>query len=270
MRKVIRFSLFMVALTFVATACGLLQEPEEASSTIEAIPLAVETSTPVPEVEEPAPTSEPQEAYPPPEDAENEDEAEAYPQPEDTGGESGPSANLQIYQITPGESSVRFELDEDLRGERKTVIGITDQVAGEIAVDLSDLSTAQIGVMQINARTLATDNNFRNRAIQNEILDTGDFEFIIFTPAAINDLPASTSIGEEVTFTVSGDLAIRDITQPATFTVVATAVSEDQLVGTASTTVLRSDFGLQIPSVPNVANVEQEVDLYIDFIANRT
>ena len=54
----------------------------------------------------------------------------------------------------------------------------------------------------------------------------------------------------------------------ATFTVEATAASESQIVGTATAVVNRADFGLQIPSVPNVANVEEEVELYIDFTAN--
>ena len=66
-----------------------------------------------------------------------------------------------------------FELDEDLRGSRITVVGMTDQVAGEVALDFANLADTQVGTIQINARTLATDNNFRNRAIQNEILQTG-------------------------------------------------------------------------------------------------
>jgi len=53
-----------------------------------------------------------------------------------------------------------------------------------------------------------------------------------------------------------------------TFAVRVTAVSPTQLQGTASATVTRSDYGLNIPSVPNVANVEEEVELYIDFTAN--
>ena len=105
--------------------------------------------------------------------------------------------------------------------------------------------------------------------IQNQILDTGSHEFITFTPTSVDGLPASAVIGEEVSFTVSGDLTIRDITQPAVFTVNATALSGGvQLAGTASAVVLRADYGLEIPSVPNVANVEEEVELYIDFLAN--
>ena len=155
-----------------------------------------------------------------------------------------------------------------MRGSRITVVGTTDQVAGQIALDFTDLSTAQVGEILINARTLVTDNNFRNRAIQNEILDTGEYEFISFVPTAVNNLPASAAVGEEISFTIDGNLTIRDITEAITFEVVATAVSEAQISGTATATVLRDTYGLTIPEVPNVANVENEVDLIINFVAN--
>ncbi len=54
-----------------------------------------------------------------------------------------------------------------------------------------------------------------------------------------------------------------------TFDVTVTVVSESRMVGTASTVVARTDYNLNIPSVPNVANVGEEVELYIDFVANR-
>jgi len=173
-----------------------------------------------------------------------------------------------VYTIDSAASQVRFEIGEDLRGARNNVVGTTDQVAGQISVNLADLSQTEVGIIQINARTLVTDNDFRNRAIANEILDTGDFEFITFTPTSVEGLPASATIGEAISFSIVGDLTIRDITMPATFNVEATAVSETQITGTATATVNRADFGLQIPSVPSVANVDEQVQLFIDFTAN--
>lgn len=236
-------------MVLLLSACGVLQEPEEASAPIEAIPLEAEDSA---------------------EDtAETDDSADPTPLPAaeasaDDAATDGPT----IYTISQDASEVRFELDEDLRGERITVVGVTNQVAGEIAVDLNDLSNVQVGILQINARTLETDNDFRNRAIQNEILDTGAYEFITFAPTAVSGLPDSATIGEEISFTIDGDLTVRDTTQPASFTVTATAVSDTQLTGTATATINREQFGLTIPSVPGVANVEEEVDLIIDFTAN--
>ncbi len=268
MKKQLVTLMIVTLLALALAACGLLQEPEEASGPIEAIPLetqAAGVATEVIAATEPA-TEAPAEPTGAPEaTAEIATSTEA---PTEAPTEAVPAGTALTFTIDPAASQVRFQLDEDLRGVRTTVVGTTDQVAGQLSLNLADLSQTQVGVIQINARTLATDNNFRNRAIQNEILDTGNFEFITFTPTAVEGLPASAAIGETITFTLVGDLTIRDVTLPATFTVEATAASETQITGTATAVVNRADFGLQIPSVPNVANVEEEVELYIDFTAN--
>src|SRR5690606_11052027 len=59
-----------------------------------------------------------------------------------------------VFTIDQAASQVRFQLDEDLRGVRTTVVGVTDQVAGQLSINLADLSQTQVGVIQINARTL--------------------------------------------------------------------------------------------------------------------
>lgn len=278
MKKINVFMLMGVMLALLAlAACGVFQEVEAPSATLEAIPL--ETQAAGVAATEPAavePTAAPAEATTAPAEATTAP-AEATTAPEATAEtpteaptevSSAPAGTAQVFTIDSTASQVRFQLDEELRGSPTTVIGTTDQVAGQLSVNLADLSQTQVGIIQINARTLATDNNFRNRAINNEILDTGDFEFITFTPTAVEGLPASATVGQAISFSLVGDLTIRDVTQPATFTVEATAVSETQIVGTATAIVNRADFGLQIPSVPNVANVEEEVELYIDFTAN--
>lgn len=177
-----------------------------------------------------------------------------------------------VYAIQQDGSTVTFTLTEDLRGQFTTVIGTTNQVAGEILVDFANPANSRIGQIRINARTLATDNEFRNRAIRGEILQSSqaEYEFIDFTPTALNGLPASIAIGEAVTFQIVGDLKIRNITQSVTFDVTATAVSEDRLEGTATTVVTRTQFDLQIPNVPSVTNVSDEVTLQINFVAAKS
>jgi polyisoprenoid-binding protein YceI len=270
MKKRLTITILIAAIGLLSlTACGLLQEPETASAPIEAIPLATQSAGAATEVipVEVAPTEEPAAEESVVEEPAVEDPAVEEPTAE-TAPVEEPSAGARVFTIDQSGSQVRFELDEDLRGQRITVVGLTDQVAGQLSLDLADLAQTQVGVIQINARTLLTDNSFRNRAIQNEILQTGSWEFITFTPTAIDGLPDSAVIGQPVTFSINGDLTIRDITMPATFTIEATVVSDTQLAGTASTVINREDFGLRIPSVPNVANVEEEVELYIDFTAN--
>lgn len=256
-------AVLLILLTLALAGCGLLQAPEEASGPIEAVPLVVEAAptTPAEAAEEAPEAAAPEVAEVPAQE----------PAVSETPAETAADAlagGLAIYTISQDASQVRFELDEDLRGQRITVVGVTDQVAGELAVDLDDLSTVQVGVLQINARTLVTDNDFRNRAIQNEILDTGAYEFITFTPTAVNGLPSSAAVGEEIRFQIEGDLTIRDVTQPVVFEVTATAVSSTQIAGSATAVIERDAFGLRIPSVPSVANVEEEIELIIEFVAN--
>jgi len=243
----------VVAVALIAlVGYSVLRTPAAASAPIEAIPLEVETQEPPTEAV--SATTETT-------------EAQDTAAPVATATEAQATDSLLVFEISPADSEVRFELDEDLRGVRTTVVGTTDQVAGQIAFDPADLASAQVGIIQINARTLATDNDFRNRAIQNQILDTGDYEYITFTPESIQGLEGSTGVGETVTFTILGDLTIRDVTQEVTFSVEATRVSEIQLAGTARATVSRGDYSLAIPSVPQVANVEEEIELILEFLA---
>jgi polyisoprenoid-binding protein YceI len=174
-----------------------------------------------------------------------------------------------LFRIVAEESEVRFILTEDLRGQPTTPTGITNQVAGDIVVDFTTPANSRVGTIRINARNLTTDSEFRNRAIRAEILESSkdEYEFIDFTPTAITGLPASVAVGEEVTFQITGDLKIRDIVNSVTFDVTATVVSEDRLEGAASAQVTRAAYDLQIPNAPGVANVSDEVQLEIDFVA---
>ena len=179
---------------------------------------------------------------------------------------ANPASGTTLYEITRA-SEARFSLGEVLRGSPTTVVGITNQVAGQIAANLEDLSTAEMGEVRINARTLQTDNDFRNTAIRTRILFTDEYEYIRFVPQSIVGLPANTAVGDNIAFEVSGELSVRDVSRRVTFAVTAVARSPSLLEGSASTTISRSSFDINIPDVPGVANVDDEVLLEIDFIA---
>lgn len=192
---------------------------------------------------------------------------------EDTSGVStAPSSTpsntngSQLFVISQDESQVSFNIHETLNGSPKDVIGASNQVASEVLIDTVDLSLVQLGTITINARTLETDSGNRNRAIRNFILNTDAYEFITFKPTHINGLSGSAEVGQTYTFQIEGDLTIRDVTLPVIFDAVVTAESAIRLSGSASTLVSREDYNLTIPSVPQVADVKDEVTLKIDFV----
>jgi polyisoprenoid-binding protein YceI len=171
-----------------------------------------------------------------------------------------------VYQLQ--SSQARFIVDEVLRGSPFTVVGATDQVAGQLAVDTSNTSTAQLGTILIDARTLATDDSSRNRALGNQILDTNQYEYISFTPTAISGLPAQLTVGESYAVQLSGDLTIKDVTRPTVFDVTVTPTADGGLAGTATSTIQYAGWGVSIPSVPFVASVDNQVTLQLDFMAS--
>lgn len=300
MKKSIILPILLV-ITLFLSGCFALAEPEEASGTVAAPTLApAEQSPPQEEQVEEAPTAVLQsmeeeqaptpveeaaaeEAYPAPPPTAAPDTAEAYPagdQPQQAeppqaypaDGESEDAVpqtpgELPVYEIDPARSEARFTINEVLRGAPKTVVGVSHNLGGQIALDLNNPAAAQVGTILINARDFATDNDYRNNAIANKILLTNDYEFITFEPTAIDGLPDTANIGETYPLQLTGDLTIRDQTREVTFDVQVTPLSETELQGLAALDILYADFGLTIPFAQSVDSVEDNVFLELDFIA---
>ncbi len=181
-----------------------------------------------------------------------------------------PASEPVEFSIIAAESLASFTLEEDLRGVRTTVIGSTSEIGGSIMVDLANPSASTVGAIVINARTLETDNSFRNRALRSQILRSAqdEFEFIVFEPSELSNWSASTvAVGASVSFDIAGDLTVAGVTRPVTFAAAVTLDSETQVSGSASVNLLHGDFGLVIPDVPSVANVTDDVTLSLDFVA---
>ncbi len=225
-------------------------------------PVPVPTDTPMPDptetpVPEPEPTGTPEpEAEPPP---------TAAPQ-EETESAEAPGMD-QTFVIVPEESEARFLIDELLFGQPKTVIGVTNAISGELKVDAANPAASAIGPIQVEAGTFVTDNDRRNGAISRFILQANQFQYVTFSSTAFSGMPESVAVGDEIEFEVTGDLTVRGVTNSLLFIVTLQVVSESELRGTAATIVVRDDFDLTIPQVPNVANVGEEFIVEFEFVA---
>ncbi len=185
-------------------------------------------------------------------------------------GEFAPERAL--YRITEDESEVRFKIDEILVGNPFTVVAATNRVAGDIIVHFSDPPASQVGQIAVNARTLKTDNEYRDQSIRGQILQSSRnvYEFINFTPVELLGLPTQpVSMGDTVEFQLVGDLTVKDTTQRLTFAARVTIVSEDRIEGFASTIVKYQDFNLTINAPPTVGGISNDVTLEIDLVALR-
>lgn len=181
-----------------------------------------------------------------------------------------PTDGATLFTVDGSSSKATFTIDEVLFGKPNTVVGATNQVAGQILVNAKDPSKSQVGEIKIDVSTLVTDNDLRNRTLQGRILETDmpANQYATFVAKSITGLPESIAVGQQVSFKITGDLTIHQVTKTVTFDATVTVVSEKQITGTASTTVKYSDFNIEVPDVPSVTGLGDTVKLALEFTAN--
>ncbi|MFA6050189.1 MAG: YceI family protein [Candidatus Paceibacterota bacterium] len=173
---------------------------------------------------------------------------------------------VQKWSIDPANSTAKFEIDEELRGEPFHVVGQTKVVSGDVSYDATNGKVS--GLISIDGATLKTDSSQRDGAIGRFILHTEDADkrFITFALKEVTTIPPDPVLDTSYTFTVRGTLTINGISKEVSWTMTGKAAAGGTITGTAKTTVKRGDFGLTIPNIPFVANVSENVGLILDFV----
>ena len=249
-----KIAVCVLVLSLVVAGCANNSAQPAASSEVAATSTTAPAAEPAAATDTPAPVAEVA--------------ATEAPKQETANSEGQAAAAGKMFVIDSAQSQARYNIFEELRGAPKTVEGVST-LEGSVTLDPANLASASISTITIDARAFKTDSTMRDGAVRRFILGSNndDYRYITFTPTAISGLPASAAVGETINLQVTGDMKIYETTKPVTFAMTVTATSETEITGSGTTTVLRSDFGLSIPSVPGVANVADEVPLFIDFIA---
>jgi predicted lipoprotein with Yx(FWY)xxD motif/polyisoprenoid-binding protein YceI len=177
--------------------------------------------------------------------------------------------DISAYMIVPGESQVTYEVGETFLNQDNrfnVAVGVTDQVEGKIFLDPSNPLAAWIALVKIDISQFTSDSERRDNAVRTDFLQSAQFPLATFVPTQIEGLPESYSPGDQVELSISGDLTIRDVTQPVTFQ--ATIQGEEgNLTGQATTTILMSDYGFGPISILGILETEDEVNLTFNLIA---
>jgi polyisoprenoid-binding protein YceI len=250
-----RTLLFLTIISLLIAACGT-QTPTELPP--ENYPPPVEDSIQPDEVEEPA--------YPYPIDIVTPEISldSAYPYP-------APESGMEAFVIIPAESQVSYEVGEVFLNQGNAfnlAVGVTSEVNGEILVDRANPQNSSIGPISVDVSQFTSDNQRRDNAIRERFLESAKFPIVEFNPQEIQSLPESYTEGEQISFQVSGDLTVRDVTKPVTFevTLVGDGVT---MTGEATTTILMSDFGFGPISIGGILNTEDEVKVTFAFVARK-
>ena len=171
------------------------------------------------------------------------------------------------YHIVPEESFVSYEVAETFAGRNfNHAIGMTNSITGELEIDPNNPAASVVGPFEVTIRDFKSDNFLRDEKIQNEFLESKRYPVATFTPTELRDLPGTYTPGETLTFEILGDLTVREMTVPATFSVTA-QLADGRLTGTATTQVLMTDFGFDPPAIAGLIAAENEVKITFEFVA---
>ena len=156
------------------------------------------------------------------------DDADADSEPTEAASASGDSER-KLYRISQDESEVRFSMgipSIEVVEREDGVVGVTEDVAADIIVDLGNPANSQLGLVRVNARTMSTGRGFLDPIIRGSILFSAqdEYEFIEFQPTNLIGLPDSIAIGDTIEFQIEGDLTLIDVTNSALFDVRPAAV----------------------------------------------
>ena len=191
------------------------------------------------------------------------------PTPESTA--TAPAAPSEATQSATafvlGEGTVaRYKVEEVLASQGfKVATGETSELVGRIVFDADGAIVADESSIVIQAGTLKTDNDRRDRYVREQTLQTANYPEIIFHPTSAEGLPSPLSEASgEVEFTLSGDLTIRDQTRPVTWDV--TAEFGGSITGLAVIDIDFEQFGMDKPSVAVVVSVGDTIRLELDFV----
>ena len=261
MRRIARYIAIIPALALIAAALAACSSPAQPAAVPTVAPAVAPTTAPPPTIA-PPPTAVP--AMPTTAPAPTIAPAAPTTAP--------PAATASAGLVfTLGEDTVaRYKVEETLARQGFVVAtGETSDVSGRIVFDADGGIIAEESAIAMQAATLVTDSDRRDRYVRNRTLQTAQYPEIVFRPTSADGLPTPlTDAQGTIDFTISGDLTIIDQTRPITWN--ASADFGAEITGLATTEFTFEDFAMDKPSVAIVLSVEDTIRLEIEFIGSLT
>ncbi len=177
------------------------------------------------------------------------------------------SSGMVNLVLVPEESFAQYSVEETFLSENNrlaTAVGTTSQLSGSLQFDPATPSQIEFGEFTVDISTLATDSSRRDNAIRTRWLESSAFPLAKFTVTSLSGFPEAPQEGQPLSFQMTGDLAIRETTLPATWDVTAT-YQDGKLTGQATTFIMMADWGVTPPNIAGVLIVKDGVTLTLNF-----
>jgi polyisoprenoid-binding protein YceI len=248
----IRFGLILTAVVLLAAGCAPTQVALSPTAIVSS-PVAVSsasTATAVP----PSPIS-----------------ATAVPLPP-TASTTDTSSGGDVIRLVlvPENSEARFRVREQLAGASlpNDAVGRTKDFTGTVVIKPDGSIVSSDSQFVVSMGTLVSDQPMRDNFLRGNVLQVNQYPKAVFVPKQASGLPSPLPQSGSVTFKLTGDLTVRNVTQPVTWDVTA-QVQGNQVTAQAATAFKFEDFSLTQPHVARVLSIEDNIKLELDVTLQR-
>lgn len=172
--------------------------------------------------------------------------------------------------VLDGNSEARYRAQEVLAQIRvpSEAIGRSRAVTGALVIDASGQLVAPESRITVDLREIRSDSGLRDRFVRDNVLRTAQFPNAEFVGREVRGLPWPAPPTGQLNFQLAGDLTVHGVTRPAVWDVAA-EINGPEVSATASTRAKITDFGMQVPRVPTVLSLEDELVLEVETRARR-
>lgn len=186
----------------------------------------------------------------------------------------------RTFVIIPAQSKASYTVEEEfLAGALEplgidagfnTAFGWTKMIEGQLSLNFEE-SPPGLGENSfvVNLRTLSSDQDRRDEMIQRRFLESNKFPLAEFVATSLENFSLDAKEGEVITFTLVGQMTIREITQPFSFEVEA-ILADGLLTGTAVGSLTMADFGFDPPSIAGILTVSDPAIITLEFTMQET
>lgn len=185
---------------------------------------------------------------------------------------SATPAAAEKYAIVPDKSKATYKVGENFinQGNQYNLAeGTTGDVNGVLTIDRADPSKSVIGEIKVNINKLESDSERRDDQIRGGWLESNKYPIATFKTKRLEGLPTTPyTDGQELKFTIIGDMTIHNTTKELTFEATAKIVN-GVLTSTAVAKFKMTDFGFDPPSVLGILKAENAVELVMAIEATR-
>ncbi len=170
-----------------------------------------------------------------------------------------------VIKMDSQNSEARYRVREQLANVSlpTDAIGRTKQVSGSVTIKPDGTIDTANSKFVVDLSTLESDRSMRDNFLRRSVLQTTQYPEATFVPKQVTGLSWPLPKSGTVSFKLTGDLTIRDVTKPVTWDVTGT-IQNGQASGLAKTSFKFEDFNLNQPRVPVVLSIVDNITLEVD------